>query len=171
MPDENGVTGIRLDPEIDYVDVTPVHLAELVDAGLLAGPHRPRVVVFGGEAVPAALWLRLSNEPKLAVNSYGPAEFTVDATQAVVAGEEPTIGTPVGATRLLVLDAGLRPVPTGAVGELYLAGPQLARGYTEAGVTATRFVADPYGPPGTRMYRTGDRVRVREDGRLNLFTT
>ncbi|MGB3439751.1 MAG: amino acid adenylation domain-containing protein [Actinophytocola sp.] len=153
---------------IDYVDVTPVHLAELLDAGLLAGPHRPCVLVFGGEAVPASLWMRLADEPDLlAVNSYGPTEFTVDATQAVVAGADPVIGTPIGATSVEVLDARLRPVPVGAPGELYLSGPHLARGYTgPGGLTATRFVA---GEDGTRRYRTGDLVRVRDDGRLEYL--
>ncbi|WP_460395175.1 amino acid adenylation domain-containing protein [Actinophytocola sediminis] len=155
---------------IDYLDLTPVHLAELVDAGLLTGSWRPRLVVFGGEAVPAPLWLALAEEPELlAVNSYGPTEFTVDATQAVVAGAEPVIGAPVGATRVVVLDRRLRPVPTGAVGELYLGGPQLARGYAEAAATSVRFVADPLGPPGSRVYRTGDLVRVREDGLLDYL--
>ncbi|OLF14222.1 hypothetical protein BLA60_03535 [Actinophytocola xinjiangensis] len=153
---------------IDSLDLTPVHLAALVDAGLLAGEHRPRLVVFGGEAVPAPLWHTLAATPALvAVNSYGPTEFTVDATQAVVTGTEPVIGGPVGGARALVLDARLRPVPAGAVGELYLGGPQLARGYTGAAATASRFVADPLGPAGARLYRTGDLVRLREDGALD----
>ncbi|ONI75170.1 hypothetical protein ALI144C_41230 [Actinosynnema sp. ALI-1.44] len=150
---------------LDYVDVTPTYLAELIDSGLLA-EHRPSIVVFGGEAVPADVWDRLAACPDvLAVNTYGPTEYTVDATQGIVAaGAHPHIGHPIGTTRCLVLDDRLRPVPPGAPGELYLAGPGLARGYTgEPGLTAARFVANPFGP-SARMYRTGDLVRVGEHG-------
>jgi hypothetical protein len=77
------------------------------------------------------------------------------------------IGTPFPGTRAYVLDTGLRPVAAGTVGELYLAGPALARGYHgQPARTAERFVADPYGPAGARMYRTGDFVTLGPDGRL-----
>nr|QEO74067.1 condensation domain-containing protein [uncultured bacterium] len=151
--------------QLDYVDVTPSYLAELLALGLFA-EHRPSIVAFGGEAVPADVWRQLGEHPDvLAVNTYGPTEYTVDATQGVVTpGARPHIGHPIGDTRCLVLDARLRLVPAGAPGELYLAGSGLARGYTGApGLTAARFVADPFGR-GTRMYRTGDLVRVGQHG-------
>ncbi|MFJ3904468.1 amino acid adenylation domain-containing protein [Streptomyces sp. NPDC090025] len=130
-----------------------------------------RFVYCGGDV--------LRNRPRpgasfVFTNMYGPTECTVAATAGAVApqgtpGAEglPDIGGPVANTRTYVLDDRLRPVPDGVRGELYLAGAGVARGYLRRpGLTAGRFVADPYGPPGTRMYRTGDAVSRRADGRL-----
>ncbi|MET8842353.1 amino acid adenylation domain-containing protein [Streptomyces rubiginosohelvolus] len=106
-------------------------------------------------------------------NLYGPTEASIDVTAwpcppGVGTGPVP-IGRPVWNTRALVLDSALRPAATGATGELYLGGVQLARGYLHRpGQTAERFVADPYGEPGDRLYRTGDLARRRPDGALEF---
>ncbi|MEU8845992.1 amino acid adenylation domain-containing protein [Streptomyces sp. NPDC048564] len=107
------------------------------------------------------------------VNGYGPTETTVFATAHSVSGDvggSVPIGRPLDNTRAHVLDRLLRPVPTGTVGELYVAGAGLAHGYlNRPGLTAERFVADPYGPPGARMYRTGDLVRRLPGGDLEFM--
>ena len=141
---------------IDVIDTTPSMAAPLLDAGSLD----PALLVLGGEATPPALWQRIASSGIRARNIYGPTETTVDGASAPITGDEPVIGFAVPGTRAYVLDAALRPVPPGSRGELYLAGPHLARGYLgRPGGTAERFVADPFGPPGERMYRTGDVVR------------
>ncbi|MGW4348130.1 amino acid adenylation domain-containing protein [Streptomyces sp. NPDC004690] len=153
---------------IDVVDTTPTMATALVDGGLL--DLRPTLLVLGGEATPPALWRRIAASGVTARNMYGPTEATVDSTTAPVTGDEPTIGAPLAGTRAYVLDHALQPVPRGAVGELYLAGPHLARGYLGApGTTAERFLADPYGPPGQRMYRTGDLARWVEGRGLDYL--
>ncbi|MER6169537.1 amino acid adenylation domain-containing protein, partial [Streptomyces violaceorubidus] len=125
-------------------------------------------VLVGGEALPADLAQRLAATTASVTNLYGPTETTVWSTASTVTADTPvTIGRPVLNTRVHVLDRALRPVPAGAPGELYIAGAGLARGYHgRPALTGERFVADPFGPPGTRMYRTGDVVRWTADGAL-----
>jgi len=170
----------RLDPSalvadyhrvgVDVVNVTPSYARELLRAGLLDG-RAPALVLLGGEAVPADLWTTLRDHPRTGgYDLYGPTEFTINALGADVADSPtPCLGRPVLRARAHVLDSGLREVPPGGTGELYLGGDGTARGYTGApGLTAARFVADPYGPPGSRLYRTGDVVHRRWDGVLEF---
>ncbi|MEV5205519.1 amino acid adenylation domain-containing protein [Streptomyces sp. NPDC053720] len=136
-----------------------------------------REVWAGGDVVPPEAVRRvMDNCPDVTVvNGYGPTETTTFATTHRIhrpldyAGAIP-IGEPLDNHRLYVLDAGLRLVPPGAPGELYIAGAGLAQGYlNRASLTAERFVADPYGPAGARMYRTGDLVRWNLEGSLEYL--
>ncbi|WFE60245.1 non-ribosomal peptide synthetase [Micromonospora sp. WMMD712] len=134
-----------------------------------------RSLVLAGEALPAELVTRWAPGRRM-VNAYGPTETTVCATisadlraDRVGAGAAVPIGRPVRNCQVYVLDDSLRLVPAGVAGELYVSGRALARGYLRRpGLTATRFVADPYSGPGERMYRTGDLVRWRPDGELEF---
>ena len=143
------------------------------DPAALAGA---REIWTGGEAVPADAVRRvLAACPGLTVfDVYGPTETTTFATchpmhtPDAVPGTVP-IGGPLDNMQAYVLDRGLRPVPPGIRGELYIAGAGLARGYLgQPGLTAQRFIACPYGPPGTRMYATGDLARWTPAGNLEF---
>jgi amino acid adenylation domain-containing protein len=158
--------------EVTDVDVTPSHLDVLQTVLPKALQGRTPLRLFvGGEAIPPALWstLRAWQAAGLAtaLNLYGPTECTVDATVARVGDHErPAIGHPLAGVSAYVLDPWWRAVPDGTVGELFLGGGQVALGYLDRpGLTAHSFVPDIFANDGSRMYRTGDRVR-RVDGVL-----
>ncbi|GLY85077.1 hypothetical protein Airi02_030060 [Actinoallomurus iriomotensis] len=152
---------------IDHLKAVPSHLAAL-GTGVLPG----RSLVLGGEAAPVELVAELVAGDRAVFNHYGPTETTIGVatvrlTSELVASGVVPIGSPVANTRLYVLDDRLQPVPVGAIGELYVAGAQLARGYVNRpGLTAERFVACPFAGAGERMYRTGDLARWTQDGLL-----
>ncbi|GHJ44011.1 non-ribosomal peptide synthetase [Catellatospora sp. TT07R-123] len=128
--------------------------------------------LVGGEALPVPLARELSRRAASVTNLYGPTEATVWATAAPVDAAwctRPSIGRPLPGTTAYVLDERLRPVPPGVAGELYLGGAQVARGYLgRAGLTASRFTADPWSPGG-RLYRTGDLARWSAAGELEYL--
>ncbi|MCW4352546.1 non-ribosomal peptide synthase/polyketide synthase [Hoyosella sp. YIM 151337] len=152
--------------KVTHAFITPLALGSMDPQGL---EHFSNVSV-GGEAVPPDLvdaWAPGRN----LYNGYGPTETTimVAISPPMAAGEQVLIGGPIRGTRALVLDARLQPVPVGVSGELYVTGEGLTRGYHERrGLTAERFIANPYGEPGERMYRTGDVVRWLRDKQGDL---
>ncbi|MDX5565169.1 amino acid adenylation domain-containing protein [Streptomyces sp. ID05-04B] len=154
---------------------TIVHATPSLWRGLVADAEDPvdwsRVrAMIGAEALPADLARTLLSRTPTLTNLYGPTETTVWSTGKELAGEDAdasSIGSPIGNTRVYVLDERLSPVPVGVAGELYIAGRSVARGYLgRPGLTAGRFVADPFAGPGERMYRTGDVVRWTAHGDL-----
>ncbi|MEU2420831.1 amino acid adenylation domain-containing protein [Streptomyces sp. NPDC007851] len=155
---------------------TPSHLA-LLDALPPVFLPTGDLLVLGEQLTAEALEVSLRRRPGVrAHNLYGPTEATVACTEyRIEAGRSPAsgpvpIGRPQPGNTAYVLDGRLRPVPVGVKGELYVGGPGLARGYLRRpGLTAQRFVADPFGPPGSRMYRTGDVARWRADGNIEFL--
>ncbi|MGK4593818.1 amino acid adenylation domain-containing protein [Amycolatopsis sp. w19] len=151
------------DQRITHVTLPPSALAPLEEAG---GLPAGLTLLVAGEACPAPVAKRWAVD-RVMINAYGPTETTVavTASEPLTGEETPPIGRPITGVRTYVLDDRLRPVEDGDVGELYAVGPGLARGYLRrAAATAERFLPDPFGGPGGRMYRTGDRVRTRPDG-------
>ncbi len=148
---------------VNILSQTPSEAGTLSTEGLDAV-----AMVIGGEPCPPELVDRWA-PGRVMVNAYGPTETTVDAaiSAPLTPGAGAPIGSPVSGAALVVLDRWLRPVPAGVVGELYVAGRGVACGYLgRSGLTASRFVACPFGGTGTRMYRTGDLVRWGADGQL-----
>ncbi|HEX6036980.1 amino acid adenylation domain-containing protein, partial [Longimicrobium sp.] len=152
---------------VDAVDMTPSLLRLALAEGLGADGGFPRLVLVGGEAVDEEMRGRMLRVPTRFYNVYGPTECTVDVTALEVGADGPAsaIGGPLPNVTTYVLDPRLNPVPVGVAGELYVGGAGIARGYLgRPGQTAERFVPDPFGDtPGARLYRTGDRVRWREE--------
>ncbi|MFD5798214.1 amino acid adenylation domain-containing protein [Streptomyces diastatochromogenes] len=131
-------------------------------------------VITSGEALPLPLAHTLYDHAAEVTNLYGPTEATIYSTAARLepgtAGMPPSIGGPVTNAQILILDRTLHPVPPGVTGDLWIAGHGLARGYhDQPGMTAERFVANPFGPAGTRMYRSGDLARWTGTGEVEYL--
>jgi amino acid adenylation domain-containing protein len=160
---------------VSHVNSVPSFFDSVLDAAAQRPGLRLKRLMLGGEALSGALCrrLRVALPDTELVNMYGPTEACIDATAYPV--PDPIdeslavmpIGRPLANYRAYVLNPRLRPQPVGVVGELFLGGAGLARGYVgRPELTAERFVADPFGPPGERLYRTGDRALWRSDGIL-----
>ncbi|EPH46596.1 non-ribosomal peptide synthetase [Streptomyces aurantiacus] len=155
------------------ISAVPSVLGELI--GHLDKTTDVRTVVLAGDVLPAQLvrQVREALPGVQIVNSYGQSEsfyattFSLTASQEWTENDVAPIGTPLGNMRAYVLGPGLTPVPQGVIGELYVVGTCLGRGYHgRPGMTAERYVANPFGPAGERMYRTGDLARWNARGRL-----
>ncbi|MFG2895762.1 amino acid adenylation domain-containing protein [Streptomyces zaomyceticus] len=177
ITDEARVAGPALTDFLADQRITHMILPPSLVSALPAGCTLPEgsTVLVGTETVPPDLFERFGATADL-ICAYGLTEATVNSTlwPAREHGGRATGRVPIGRpdpnTRCYVLDEHLRPVPPGVIGELYVAGRGLARGYLgQAGLSSQRFVADPYGAPGSRMYRTGDRARWRADGNLDFL--
>ncbi|WP_211272092.1 non-ribosomal peptide synthetase, partial [Micromonospora rosaria] len=157
---------------ITVLHFVPSMLAEFATPDAAASCTSLRRVVCSGEALPADLAARFHRLFAVPLhNLYGPTEAAVEVAAWQYRPDATTvaIGTPIDNLTLLVLDSDLRLVPHGVRGELYIAGAGLARAYhARPGLTAHRFVANPFGPPGQRMYRTGDLARWNTDGDLEF---
>jgi amino acid adenylation domain-containing protein len=153
------------------MQATPSTWHLLLEAGWRREDAPGLVALCGGEALSAALAARLLERCEAVWNLYGPTETTIWSTRdRVTEPNAVTIGAPIANTRACVLDPDGQPAPRGVEGELFLGGDGVARGYhARPGLTAERFVPDPFGPPGCRLYRTGDRVRRREDGKIEFL--
>ncbi|MFI7453019.1 amino acid adenylation domain-containing protein [Nonomuraea sp. NPDC049714] len=169
---------LRQPTDYSLLKITPGHLdmlRELLPTNTTL--TSVRTYVIGADelrAETATAWRHIAPQARL-INEYGPTETVVGCTvhqlaEDFDASSPVPIGKPIANTRIYVLDRFLRPVPPGVVGELYIAGTGVARGYlNQPGLSAGRFVADPYGPPGTRVYRTGDLARFTPDGTIQFL--
>lgn len=173
------LAALRSSKSRGLVKITPAHLELLsrqIDGNEAIGMSR--VFVIGGENLLAEtlqLWREAAPETRL-INEYGPTETVVGCCVYEVQPGDPRvgpvpIGRPIANTQLYVLDAGLEPVPPGAIGELYIGGAGVARGYlNRPELTAERFLADRFSrTPGARLYKTGDLARYRKDGTLEYL--
>ncbi|HEU0052730.1 MAG TPA: amino acid adenylation domain-containing protein, partial [Longimicrobium sp.] len=160
------------DQEIRYVSMVPTAAAELLRSGAI--PASVRTFNLCGEALPNELaqgLYALGTVEKVG-NLYGPTEDTTYSTYSLVpnGADRVLVGVPLASSRTYVLDHALRPTGIGIVGEAYLAGAGVARGYAgRPGLTAERFLPDPFGEPGSRMYRVMDLLRWTASGELEYF--
>ena len=165
--------------QIDCLKIVPAHLSALLSATNSTGILPRRRLILGGEACPWSLVETIGRlSPDCVVlNHYGPTEATVGAITDRLKQEDNErvsemvpLGLPLGNVQAYILDRKLRPVATGATGELHIGGAGLARGYIHrAGATAEKFIPNPFSDDGSRLYKTGDRARYLSDGRIEFL--
>ncbi len=158
--------------EVTMINAVPSAMAELVRSDRL--PDSVRVVNVGGEAVEGSLARRIYEQSRAerVVDVYGPSEDTTYSTTSHIPRnvETPAVGRPIHGSQAYILDAGLLPAPIGVPGAVYLAGDGLARGYLgRPDLTAERFIPNPFGEPGARLYRVGDLARWRTAGEIEYL--
>jgi amino acid adenylation domain-containing protein len=162
-----------LDNGVTVLSGVPSWYSGLFSAGFHVRDSRVRLAFVGGEALPGGIVRTLIDGQCAVVVQYGPTETTVAAAGGVVRSAdfaEPPIGGAIAGARVHVLRADLTPVTPGTAGEVYVGGPGIGRGYLgNPRLTAARFVPDPWGAPGARMFRTGDRARAAADGGLGFL--
>ncbi|MBG0833230.1 amino acid adenylation domain-containing protein [Planomonospora sp. ID67723] len=173
--DPASVVSLVREHRITVCDFVPSTLAGALDAASPGDLGSLTHVFCGGERLPRDLAARFHGRLQARLfNQYGPTEATIDTTSHPVTpadpGHETAIGRPIGNKRVYVLDDELQPLPVRVPGELWIGGTGLAYGYIGSpSATADRFRPDPYGPPGSRMYRSGDLARHRHDGTLEFL--
>ena len=160
--------------EVTLINTVPSAMAELLRMGGV--PASVRTVNLAGEALPGSLVERVyqATAARQVFNLYGPTEATTYATCEAAPRDPagtPSIGRPIANTQIYILNEALHPVPVGVIGELYIGGACLARGYlNHPALTAERFAPNPFGSQnGARMYRTGDLARFLPDGRIEYL--
>ncbi|HEV7898363.1 MAG TPA: amino acid adenylation domain-containing protein, partial [Planosporangium sp.] len=169
---------LRVSPErlAEFLADARITAVQLPPSVLAAMPDHPlpelRMLLVGGESFSRDLVRRWGSGRRF-LNAYGPTEATITTTLATMDPADQRgnpVGSPLANTTCHVLGPGGRPVPVGAPGELFIAGPGVARGYlSQPDLTAERFVADPFAADGSRLYRTGDLMRWRVDGQLQFL--
>jgi len=160
--------------EVTLINTVPSAMTELLRMGGV--PASAQTVNLAGEALPRSLVERIYQETgaRQVFNLYGPTEATTYATceetPRDLAGN-PSIGRPIANTQIYILNEALQPSPVGVIGELYIGGAGLARGYlNQPALTAERFTPNPFSSQnGARMYRTGDLARFLPDGRIEYL--
>nr|MDT0663655.1 amino acid adenylation domain-containing protein [Micromonospora sp. DSM 115978] len=173
--DVDYLAGVLAAEPVGFVEFVPVVFQAIVASGFDLASSRVRHLSLGADVLPANLARSLVGSGVNVWNTYGPTEAAVETVGFNLADlradrDAVPIGRPVWNTTVVVLDSWLRRVGPGVVGELYLGGVQVAEGYLgQAGLTAQRFVADPFADDGSRLYHTGDLVRWGRDGQLEYL--
>ncbi|RKI20810.1 non-ribosomal peptide synthetase [Bacillus thuringiensis] len=155
--------------KIDVLDCTPSQLKLFIEADLLDSKDKyiPKLILVGGEPINTSLWNKITSYRRISFyNNYGPTECTVNTTCKLIEGDIPTLGTPLEHTNVYILDSNKKKVPPGVVGEIYITGDNLARGYlNQEDLTRKSFINHSFQNNKTvRMYKTGDLGRLYPNG-------